>query len=278
MSSSSESDISTEVMAGVEASETAISSSEPVNGVSSSEGLKGGLKKVKEELKDEERPVPRLILPAKVYASHVANLKEEKPKRSPGTERPTRPTQVPPLVFPLANMFEERTPLPLSSSNNPSNFGAAASTTASDGPTHSPPFWDPSDSASYVAHPGLVSAFSRFHVSLARIFFFFRWLQLHWRRPWRRSRRSLRSSAPTIPFTYVARSFLLLRVGPVRVCVVLQPSLSASSPGPTFECALATPEFRAKSACRPCVAAPRSPTLVSSRSLPPTRTSAHATH
>lgn len=148
MSSSSESDISTEVMAGVEASETAISSSEPVNGVSSSEGLKGGLKKVKEELKDEERPVPRLILPAKVYASHVANLKEEKPKRSPGTERPTRPTQVPPLVFPLANMFEERTPLPLSSSNNPSNFGAAASTTASDGPTHSPPFWDPSDSAS----------------------------------------------------------------------------------------------------------------------------------
>jgi hypothetical protein len=96
--------------------------------------------------KEQEQTSLRLVLPAKLYASHVAQLEKEKPKRSTPNERSSRPTQVPPLVFPLANIFEERTPLSLSS-NNASGFGASH-LSSGEGPTHSPPFWDPADSAS----------------------------------------------------------------------------------------------------------------------------------
>lgn len=108
--------------------------------------------------------IPRLILPTKVYVSTVAQLKEEKTsKRSPSAERiatTTRPTQVPPLVFPLANMFEERMPLPMVPTNGgssttlftppPAPPSSSTASVSADNHNLTSPSWDPSENASYV--------------------------------------------------------------------------------------------------------------------------------
>lgn len=91
-----------------------------------------------------------LHLPAKLYASQVAQIREEKPKRSATTPTSTRPTQVPPLVFPLTNNFEERPAMPHIPPANAANgsfFGHNAESNATLGSPQQ--YWDPND-ASYV--------------------------------------------------------------------------------------------------------------------------------
>ena len=104
------------------------------------------------EMKSESESLV-LHLPAKLYASQVAQIREEKPKRSATTPTSTRPTQVPPLVFPLTNNFDERPPmphLPPSNANNGSFFGHNAESNAKLGSPQQ--YWDPND-ASYVPPP-----------------------------------------------------------------------------------------------------------------------------
>lgn len=107
-----------------------------------------------------------LHLPAKLYASQVAQIREEKPKRSATTPTSTRPTQVPPLVFPLANNFEERSAMPHLPPTNVANgsfFGHNAESNATLGSPQQ--YWDPND-ASYVPFlyphpPSLALLFTR---------------------------------------------------------------------------------------------------------------------
>jgi len=126
----------------------------------------------KDDVSKQQTSIPLLKLPAKVYASTIAQLKEEKPKRSPGSDRPsssTRPTQVPPLVFPLNNIFDERPPLPISG-HNPNSFYATSDGNNSTAPSATPS-WDPSDSASYVPPPLFLSLFA-FHSTATLSFVF----------------------------------------------------------------------------------------------------------
>lgn len=92
-----------------------------------------------------------LHFPAKLYASQVAQIREEKPKRSATTPTSTRPTQVPPLVFPLSNNFEERPAMPHIPPANAANGSFFGHNNAESNATLGSPqqYWDPND-ASYV--------------------------------------------------------------------------------------------------------------------------------
>jgi hypothetical protein len=98
-------------------------------------------------------PVPLLVLPAKAVATHLAQTElARQASANAASANPSRPT-VPPLVFPLANIFEERTPLPLSGHNGGLMFGGLDSASHPPGSASSSnPQWDPSDPNVYVSN------------------------------------------------------------------------------------------------------------------------------
>lgn len=96
-------------------------------------------------------PVPHLVLPTKALMSHLSNNEPSKVvAASAGNGAGSRPT-VPPLVFPLANIFEERTPLPVPGHTGAPLYANPESATylpLSSG--SSAQQWDPNDNAPYV--------------------------------------------------------------------------------------------------------------------------------
>lgn len=103
------------------------------------------------ESKGEESPLT-LRIPTQAYASEVAQIRDEKPKRTTASNMQSRPMQVPPLVFPTPTSFEERSAIgPVPGQNNANGNFYAHNTEASNATIGSPQqFWDPNSDASYV--------------------------------------------------------------------------------------------------------------------------------
>ena len=119
---------------------------EPSTAAAPAEEVKAAPQVAPKSVEKPYPPVPLLVLPAKAVANHLAQNELAKAAHAnAASSNSTRPT-VPPLVFPLANIFEERTPLPLSGHNGGLMFGGLDSASHPPGSAASSnPQWDPSD-------------------------------------------------------------------------------------------------------------------------------------
>lgn len=99
-------------------------------------------------------PVPLLVLPTKAIINHLNETEKSKPPTQSGASGTNSRPTVPPLVFPLANIFEERTPLAISGHASGMIFGSVDSgglhPHGQSSGSSSTPQWDPSEPNTYV--------------------------------------------------------------------------------------------------------------------------------